>query len=454
MAQRFLAGAATSNISPPLGVSINGGMSDRTATHIHDELHARCLVLDDGDSRIALVVCDSCAIPGELMDAAKQLVHGTDSTLLPERILVSATHTHTAPTVVGVFQSDPNLEYQEFLVGRIADGIRRAVNNLGPARIGWGVGREPSQVFNRRWRMKPGTIPADPFGNQTDTVQMNPPRGSENLLEPSGPTDPEVSLLSVTTPDGTPISVLANYSLHYVGGTGPGHISADYFGMFADRLQQLLGADRLDPAFVGILSNGTSGNINNVDFKNPGQRQPPYAQMGRVAHLVAEEAHRVLKGLKYHDWVPLRMAESRLRLGRRLPRKDEVERAQFILSQARGAVLKTREEIYARETMLMKDLPPVHETVVQAIGIGELGIVSSPCETFVETGLAIKEQSPLKPAFTIELANDYAGYLPTVEHHRYGGYETWRARSSFLEAGAEPKIRGELLKLLGQVAKG
>ena len=50
----FKAGAATSNITPPLGTSLNGGMSDRAAEHIHDELHTRALVLDDGERRLAI----------------------------------------------------------------------------------------------------------------------------------------------------------------------------------------------------------------------------------------------------------------------------------------------------------------------------------------------------------------------------------------------------------------
>ena len=245
-AKQLLAGAALSNITPPLGISINGGMSDRRAEHIHDELQARCLVLDDGDSLIGIVVCDSCMIPGELHDAAKHLAHGFTS-LLPDRILISATHSHSCPTVAGVFQSDPDDAYQEFLVTRIADGLRLALNNRVAAKIGWGMGQEPGQVFNRRWRMKAGVIPVDPFGQSTDQVQMNPPRASANLVEPSGPTDPGIGVLSVRTADDKPLAVLSNYSLHYVGGTGPGHISADYFGAFADRLQLLLGADRQDP---------------------------------------------------------------------------------------------------------------------------------------------------------------------------------------------------------------
>jgi neutral ceramidase len=90
---------------------------------------------------------------------------------------------------------------------------------------------------------------------------------------------------------------------------------------------------------------------------------------------------------------------------------------------------------------------------LQAIRIGSLGIVSSPCETFTETGLAVKKDSPLSRTFTIELANGYNGYLPPPEQHRLGGYETWRARSSYLAADAEPKVRESMLKLLRAVAE-
>jgi hypothetical protein len=147
------------------------------------------------------------------------------------------------------------------------------------------------------------------------------------------------------------------------------------------------------------------------------------------------------------------MREARIRLGRRSTPKDEVARAKFILSQSKDMALEGVEEIYARETVMLNEYPPYIETLLQAIKIGELGIATSPCETFVETGLAIKAESPLKPTFTIELANDYGGYLPTAEHHALGGYETWRARSSFLEVEAEAKVRRKLLELLNEVAK-
>jgi hypothetical protein len=452
MAQNvFRAGAATSNITPPLGASLNGGMADRTATHVHDELHARALVLDNGAEKLAIVVCDSCMLPQTILNQAKHLAHGHTGIPL-DQMLISATHTHTAPTATGVFQSEPNAGYGEFLAARISDSIRCAVNNLAPAKVGWGVGSEPTQVFNRRWRMKEGTKLVDPFG-RTDQVRMNPPRASEDLVEPAGPTDPQVGVLSLRTADGRPLALLANYSLHYVGGTGEGHVSADYFGVFARRIGEMLATGGQDPPFAGILSNGTSGNINNINFRETGESQPPYAQMRKVAELVAAEAARVAGSIDYHDWVPLAMREARLRLARRSTPKDEVARAKFILEKAAGPSLSGVEQIYARETVLLNEYPPYVETIVQALRVGELGIAASPCETFVETGLAIKAESPLKPTFTIELANDYRGYLPSAEHHKLGGYETWRARSSYLEVDAEAKIRAKILELLAQVAK-
>jgi hypothetical protein len=447
----FRAGAATSNITPPIGTSLNGGMHDRAATHIHDELHARALVLDDGDDRLALVVCDSCMLPGAVIEAGKHHAHELCGMPL-DRILVSATHTHSAPTAAPVFQSEPSEEYLEFLALRIGDGIARAVNNLAPAKIGWGRAELADQVFNRRWKMKSGVIPPNPFG-QADQVQMNPGVGSPNLVEPAGPTDPEISFIALKGADDQPLALFANYSLHYVGDVPGTYVSADYYGAFANRIRHRLAAEQRDPPFVGIMSNGTSGNINNINFREARPQQPPYGQLMMVADRAAEQVAAAYQSVQFHDHAALDSREARLTLGRRLPTADDVKRAQFILSQAKGEQLGTLEEIYAGETVAMKDLPPTIDLPVQALRIGELGIAAIPCEVFVETGLAIKAESPLKPTFVISLANDYAGYLPTPEHHALGGYETWRARSSFLAVDAEPKIRAQALALLGELAK-
>jgi hypothetical protein len=450
--QTFRAGAFAIDITPQqFPISVNGGMSDRQATSAHDPLHARCLVLDDGTTKIALAVCDSCMIPLEILDEAKQ--RASASTGIPtDRMLMSATHTHTAPTATGVFQSEPNENYRQFLAQRIADGIERAHANLAPAKIGWGVGHDPTQVFNRRWFMRPGIVNTDPFGGDSDVVRMNP--GTADLDLPAGPVDPDVSILSVQSLDGTPIAVLANYSLHYVGGVPGDSLSADYFGEFANRFGQLIGARGSDPPFVGIMSNGTSGNINNINFadKNPRSREP-FEQIAVVATSVAHAAREAYEQIEHHDWVSLDMRETELQLGVRLPPGDELAKAKQLLEAAGPGPYSDRSHIYARETVLLSAYPASVKARLQAIRIGGLAVVSTPCETFVETGLAIKERSPFETTFTVELANGYNGYLPTRAHHRLGGYETWRARSSYLNESAEAVIRNTLLAMLDELAR-
>ena len=124
-----MAGAAVSNITPKLGVSMNGGFQDQTARDVHDELHARCVVLDDGKTRLAIVVADLCMVPREVLDEAKLRAHAMTNIPI-DNMMMSATHTHSAGTAGAVFQSEPDADYLVFLSERIADAVARANNNL------------------------------------------------------------------------------------------------------------------------------------------------------------------------------------------------------------------------------------------------------------------------------------------------------------------------------------
>lgn len=447
----FRAGAFAIDITPEkFPVSSAGSMSPRQATQAHDPLLARCIVLDDGKTQLAFAVCDSCMIPRDIFDAAKQTVSETVG-IPTDRILMSATHTHTAVTATPVFQSEADTDYCAFLSAQIAKGIIQAASQLEPARIGWAVGNNPRQVFNRRWYMRPDMKLSNPFGG-TDTVRMNPPRASSKLLKPAGLTDPEVPVLSLQALDGRPIAVLANYSLHYVGGVPAATLSGDYFAEFANQLSVLMDAASADPPFVGVMSNGTSGDINNVNFFENTPAREPFEQIRLVAADVAQSAHSAIERIEYHDWVPLTMRETELELGVRRPSADDIQQAKVLIKAAGDGPLRGMPSIYANETIGLSKYPDTVTVKLQAIRIGGLGIVTTPCETFVETGLAIKRLSPFKPTFTIELANGYNGYLPTPEQHELGGYETWRAKSSYLAVDAEPKIRGTLLELLNGLA--
>ena len=449
----FRAGAAVSNITPPLDEPIVGGWNSPPATHVHDELYAKCLVLDDGKIRMVFVVCDSLGITREVYDAAKRVIHQKTG-IPPENMMMSATHTHSSISARGANRLIRNKElsdYQQFLVTRIADGVRRAVNNLEPARIGWGCGQEPTQVFNRRYYMKPGTPVPNPFGGQ-DKVIMNPGRGNPNILRAAGPTDPDIAFLSVQSVGGRPIALLANYSLHYVGPGKPGTISADYFGVFADRIQQLLGADRMDPPFVGIMSNGTSGDINNIDWlKKPQKRFAPYEKMRQVGDLVAKAVYKAHQKVDFHDWVPLGAMQKELTLAVRKPTEEQMAYARRMLEKPDDAMpYHKREKVYARRTVQMHESPEQVSVILQSFHIGDLGICAIPFEVFVEIGLEIKRTSPFVQTFTVSHANGSYGYLPTVQQHELGGYETWLGTNT-VEIQAAPKIVRTLISMFDRL---
>lgn len=446
--QDFKAGAATSNITPPIGQNIVGGFSPSPSTNIHDELHARCIVLDDGKTKLALVVCDLLGIHRIVSDEARKLI-AERSKIPPSHVMISATHTHSASSAMGQDRLKPDQqldEYQLFVARRIADGVQRALNNLRPAEMAYGTAEAPEHVFNRRWFMQPGTVPPNPFGT-TDLVKMNPGAGNPNLTEPAGPTDPTVSFLSFREPGGRPIALFTAYSLHYVGGVRGSDISADYFAMYAQEISRLLDAERLDPPFVALMANETSGDINNINFKQPRPRQQPYAQMAYVAHDVAAKVKAALANVKYRKDLSLdaRYREPTLRW--RKPTDEQLAWAKKTEAagpkEQRGADLSF---IYAQRTLHLADFPETTPVPLQALRIGDVCIGTMPCEVFCEIGLEFKRRAAQQPAFMVELAHGYMGYLPTPRHHKLGGYETWIGTNR-LEPEASDKLLDELVAM-------
>ena len=305
--------------------------------------------------------------------------------------------------------------------------------------------------------MRPGTVLPNPFGETNDRVQTQP-RGAggtlnPDLVEQAGPVDPEVAVLSIQNADGRPLAMLANYGAHFAGGFRFGDVSADYWGYFSTCIGRLLQAEEQDPPFVGIMSTGTNGDVTTADYsKPPIPRRPPYAAMREIGEHLAGEAFRVYQGITHRDHIRLVMLERELEVGIRRPDAKRLAWARDVWTKAHDKKgTYSRSEIYAREALFLHDSPPTIRLKLQVLRIGDLGIVAILSEVFAETGLAIKQHSPLKPTFTIGFANGYYGYLPTARQQELGGYETWPARSVSLEIAAEAKIRATVLEMLREI---
>lgn len=340
--------------------------------------------------------------------------------------------------------SNVDPDYAKFLPPRIAEGIEKAASNLAPARIGWAVVQDREHTHNRRWIFRPDKVGADPFGQRTVRANMHPGYQNPDAIGPSGPVDPDLSVISVQSPNGRPIALLANYSMHYFGSP---ILSADYYGRFVAGIAKSIRADANAPAFVGIMSQGTSGDLMWMDYGKP-RRDITLDDYSDGVVQYAYEAH---KRIDHRDWAPLVMRESRLTLGFRVPNEETLAWARKIMASLNGRLPQSQAEIYAREQIYLHERP-IAELKLQALRIGELGIAAIPNEVFAITGLKIKAQSPLRTTFNIELANGAEGYIPPPEQHKLGGYTTWPARTAGLEPQAEPRIVETILKLLEEVA--
>ena len=446
MSEQLRAGAATANITPWLGIAMRGAFRDVThADAVHDDLLAKALVLDDGARQIAFVLCDLTMMPRSMMDAVKERIAERCS-IPADHVLIASTHTHSAPATVTIGFMEEQTEYTAWATRKIADAVEVAVRRLQPARIGFASVPEPRIVFNRRYHMRNGQ------------VHFNPGVGNPDVIRPAGTTDPEFTLCYVEGSDGQPLAVLGNYALHYVGTDTGAEISADYFGHFFRAIQHLLG-----PQTVGLLFNGASGNINNVNaFKSWPHRG--HAQAARMAKVLAGHVLTEIQLMEMHDHVALGAAIDEFDFARKQTTDEDVAIAEKVL---RGEYTYTEGPFsavtgqpiyphwapaYAREVKVLHALPQTLTSKIQALRVGPAGFAALPGEIFVEIGLAVKAGSPFAPQFVMSLANDYLGYVATDEQLALGAYETWPSRSAIGGPGIGQAMETTAIALLKSLA--
>tara|TARA_Y100000588_G_scaffold366671_1_gene432642 strand:+ start:6601 stop:8697 length:2097 start_codon:yes stop_codon:yes gene_type:complete len=447
----FRAGAVALDVTPKqFPVLVNGGMTSRSATGVTDPIYAKAIVLADGKIEIAIVVVDSCMMPRPMLDEAKALA--TQRTGIPSNhILVSATHTHTAPSTLGCLGTDADPRYTPYLKGKIAEAIAEAQKRLQPAQAGWNHADAAEFTALRRWVRRPDRIANDPFGNPTVRANMHAGRNWDDVTGESGPEDPDLTMISIQDRKGKPLAILANFSMHYFAGVKA--ISSDYFGRFASNLGAMLEADE---SFVGIMSHGCSGDIWRRDYtlRNWTVDPPPKEEQMQIDGYAKGLAERALAGygkIKHRADLDLAMAETRMTLKYRVPDVGLLQWAKAIVAEMGDRNPKTKTEVYAIEQVILDERQQT-EIVLQALRIGDMAITTTPNETYALTGLKLKARSPLSKTMVIELANGGDGYIPPPEQHFLGGYNTWAARSAGLEVQAEPKIVEACLRLLEKVA--
>jgi len=429
----FRAGFARTDLTPPVGAEVPGGFHKSFSKGIHDPLFAEAAVFSDGTTQVAVVGVDLIMLPRDVVADARRQAESLCG-VPAANILLAASHTHNGGPVVDCLGSERDPEYCRTAATRIAQAIAAAHAAMQDARLAADSGEVHRVGFNRRFKMKDGSV-------KTHPGKMNP-----DIVEPAGPVDPEVAVIAVENTQGELLGCIVNHAMH--GTTlGGNEISADWPCYLRKTIRGGVGAD------IGVVFlNGACGDVTQVNNQSPPPTEFGEGSARFVGMTVGAEALKIIARAKFSDTVPLKVVSEAVQL----PIRDlAANDAELLTREAPGAGLGSGvEDIYAKEAALVREMKaksPVVTEEVQVLGIGPAAIVSNPTEYFCALGLAIKKDAPAKPVMIAELSNGYAGYAPTADAFTGGGYEVRTARSSFLAPGAGEQLVDVSRRLLAKL---
>jgi hypothetical protein len=402
-------GFAETDITPRLGSQSPGGMQARRLNAVHDPLKAVAMVIKGELSTIALVGIDALFIGEEATALAREAI--TKQTMIPgSHVLVGASHTHGGGPIASCFESEADPEYADLVATRVAEAVGAAYRALHAAELGDAFGHEPSISFNRRFLMRDGR------------QATHPGKGNAAIVKPAGPIDPDVGVLAARAPGGELLGLFVNFACHLTvrGGTG---FTADYVHDVRATVRRQSKNPRLP---VGFLL-GAAGDVTQVDNLRPGSEfGDDWAALFGLA--LGAEVAQTLQRMTWHKDAEIRAVQTSVPIPIREPRDMALETPALGLGSG-----STADKIYARERELVAQERARRPTIpceVQAIRIGELGMVTNGAEFFCQLGLDIKAASPFKRTWVVSLANQWIGYVATPSAYYAGGYEPRTARSA------------------------
>jgi neutral ceramidase len=455
-------GVAESDITPPAGFPMAGYYHERLADGTLSPLKAKAVVFSDHKSTAALVVCDLVAVNADLSLEIRQ--RAEKATGIPSaHIVVSATHSHTAPDYMRELyfflgheaQEASRADYILQLIDGPVNAIIKAQQTARPVSLHAGSIPQPTTVsFNRRFVMEDGSV----------RTWMK--SASIGVVRPAGPIDPNIGLLTFHDPaNAEPYAVFSNFALHAdtVGGT---RWSADYPYFVEQGLQKSLGPD-----LISIFGTGCCGDINHADPDRKERNTADY-----IGRALAETMSTHITQLPEITNTSLFVKSQVVKLPLQQVSRQEVERSVKLLKLAKaGQKVDFYDHVTAYKTLILDQLlhPEPYVTAVDHLtwglsrslaGVGDylpteitvitigadVAIVCLPGEIFVELGLAIKQASPFTTTLVVELSNCVETiYIPHRAAYAGGSYEV---TNSALQPGSGEMLVEASLKLLRAAA--
>ncbi|MEM1515543.1 MAG: neutral/alkaline non-lysosomal ceramidase N-terminal domain-containing protein [Candidatus Bathyarchaeia archaeon] len=415
------AGAAQVDITPPIGTLLAGNVYPRKSDGVDYPLYSKALVLSDGEKSAVIVSLDLLAVSRKYIDeACKEIYRKTG--IPREYVLISATHTHSGPYSIPSFEGEFfDYQFMSNIPEKIALSVEEAYEGLKSAEIGIASTTVSSITHNRRL--------IDENGSAWNSWLL--PREKRKRLKPAGPVDDQLLVLAVREGKGTLKAIVFNYAMHAcVSGTTT-KISSDYPGAVAKRL-----SERVDRDIITLFLPGACGNINfNYDFS-----------LEKISETLTVG---ILSAVNHAEYI------KRFKL-KAILREVTFPTRKLLESQWEEISLKWPNalEVFKKGYEYLNSLREEEiKTFIHTLAIDDVAFSGIPGELFCELGLRIKDASPYKYNFVVELANDCIGYIPTSEAFEQGGYETWLATSSRVAPGSGERIVQEILNMLNMLKK-
>ena len=452
------AGFARVNVTPMMGIGIIGYFVPRFAEGVLDELYVNALALEAGGEKVVLLSLDNCGIAREVaQDFATSISKAVG--IRDEAIVIHCTHTHTAPAILNPDMPEPLNEdftsvdpvkekaYYEFVRTRLCDAAQFALNDLAPARMGYGIGEAPHIAFVRRFRMKDGS------------VQTNPGVDNPNIDHPIGDVDERVNVLRFDRDKDS--IVLVNFGDHpdVVGGN---LISGDWPALTRDTVEKILDNTKC------LVFNGAQGDVNHVnvhprggylngmfhDFDDVSRGYPHAKYMARV---VTGGVLQAFDKVKYVDVDSIRCIRRTINVPSNMPTTEELVQAEKIhaIHEAGkdaelpySGMMLTTMVAEAGRMVKLKNGPESFPMELSSVAIGPVALIGLPGEPFTGIGRGLKEAEGWELVLPCCLTNGNEGYFPMQDAYDEGGYES---QSSFFKAGVAEFLIEEGTRLLKDI---
>lgn len=424
LAAELLVGTANVDITPDQPIALQGQMHTRISSKVDSPLEASVVAIEsrEGDKSLdeaIMVSCDVCYFPGDVVEQVRGRVKELLPEIEPQKLFLSATHTHTGPVFEegkydmpeeGVMRPS---EYTKFFVERVADAAVRAWKGRKPGAVGWGLGHAVVGQ-NRR------AVYAD------GSAQMYGATNRPDFRNIEGYEDHAIETLFFWNAEKKLVAAAINLACTAQEVEGKSTVDADFVHPVRVALRQRHGEDLAVLAWIGAAGDQSP----HLMFRKAAEER--MRELRKLTRL-EEIARRILVGVDeayegaqqdIRTDVPLVHRVEVLKLPVRKVTEKELAEAKAQVERLSKDPKQQRIMLWQQSVVdryASQDANPTHDAEVHVLRLGDVAIATNPFELFLDFGIQMKARSQALQTFVIQLVGG-AGYVPSAKAVPGGGY--------------------------------